>query len=74
MIALKIKRNAVIDGVSRFMRRLYATLQEVTATTVEFSSTEAKDVLTETLRDGAQSLLVQAVETEDSDGSIVMLI
>jgi len=74
MIALKIKRNAVIDGVSRFMRRLYATLQEVTATTVEFSSTEAKDVLTEILRDGAQSLLVQAVETEDSDGSIVMLI
>jgi hypothetical protein len=74
MIALKIKRNAVIDGVSRFMRRLYATMQEVTATTVEFSSTEAKDVLTEILRDGAQSLLVQAVETEDSDGSIVMLI
>lgn len=39
-------------------------MQEVTATTVEFPSTEAKDVLPEILREGAQTLLAQAIETE----------
>ena len=39
-------------------------MQEVTTTTVAFPSSEAKDVLTEILREGAQTLLVQAVEAE----------
>ena len=39
-------------------------MQEVTTTTVQFPSMESKDVLTEILRDGAQALLVQAVEAE----------
>ncbi len=39
-------------------------MQEVTTKTVEFPSTEATDVLTEILREGAQTLLVQAVEAE----------
>ena len=39
-------------------------MQEVTTKPVEFPSTEATDVLTEILREGAQTLLVQAVEAE----------
>ena len=39
-------------------------MQEVTTKTVEFPSTEATDVLTEVLREGAQTLLTQAVEAE----------
>ena len=39
-------------------------MQEVTTTSVELPSTEAQDVLTEILREGAQTLLVQAVEAE----------
>ena len=39
-------------------------MQEVTTRTVEFPSTKATDVLTEILREGAQTLLVQAVEAE----------
>ncbi len=39
-------------------------MQEVTTKTVEFPSTEATDVLTEILREGAQTLLVQAIEAE----------
>ena len=39
-------------------------MQEVTTTTVEFPSTESTDVLTEILREGAQTLLVHAVEAE----------
>ncbi len=39
-------------------------MQEVTTTTVEFPSTEANDVLTAILREGAQTLLAQAIETE----------
>jgi len=42
----------------------YATMQEVTTTTVDFPSTAATDVLTGILREGAQTLLVQAVEAE----------
>ena len=42
----------------------YATLQEVTTTTFPFPSSEAKDVLTEILREGAQTLLVQAIHAE----------
>lgn len=39
-------------------------MQEVTTTTVEFPSAETTDVLTEILREGAQTLLAQAVEAE----------
>ena len=39
-------------------------MQEVITKTVEFPSAEATDVLTEILREGAQTLLVQAVEAE----------
>ena len=39
-------------------------MQEVTKKTLDFPSTEAKDVLTEILRDGAQTLLIEAVEAE----------
>lgn len=39
-------------------------MQEVTTTTVEFPSAETTDVLTEILREGAQTLLTQAVEAE----------
>ena len=39
-------------------------MQEVTTTTVDFPSTAATDVLTGILREGAQTLLVQAVEAE----------
>ena len=39
-------------------------MQEVTTTTVQFPSMGSKDVLTEILRDGAQALLIQAVEAE----------
>lgn len=39
-------------------------MQEVTTRTVDFPSSEAKDVLTEILRGGAQTLLVQAIEAE----------
>ena len=39
-------------------------MQEVTTTTVEFPSSECKDVLTEILREGAQTLLIQAVDAE----------
>ena len=39
-------------------------MQEVTTTAVSFPSTAAKDVLTEILREGAQTLLVQAIEAE----------
>ena len=39
-------------------------MQEVTRTTVEFPITEATDVLTGILREGAQTLLAQAVEVE----------
>lgn len=42
-------------------------MQEVTTTSVSFPSTEAKDVLTEILREGAQTLLVQAIEAEVAD-------
>jgi putative transposase len=47
----------------------YATMQEVTTTAVEFPSTtaattETTNVLTEILREGAQSLLARAVEAE----------
>jgi len=45
----------------------YATMQEVTTTAVSFPSTAAKDVLTEILREGAQTLLVQAIEAEVAD-------
>ncbi len=39
-------------------------MQKVTTPTIEFPSAEATDVLTEILREGAQTLLVQAVEAE----------
>ena len=39
-------------------------MQEVTTRTVSFPSAEPKDVLTEILREGAQTLLVQAIEAE----------
>ena len=39
-------------------------MQEVTKKTLGFPSTEAKDVLTEILREGAQTLLIEAVEAE----------
>jgi putative transposase len=42
----------------------YATMREVTTTTVSFPSCQSKDVLTEILREGAQTLLVQAIESE----------
>ena len=42
-------------------------MQEVTTTAVSFPSTAAKDVLTEILREGAQTLLVQAIEAEVAD-------
>ena len=45
----------------------YATLQEANTTTLDFPSTESKDVLTEILREGAQTLLVQAIEEEVAD-------
>ena len=42
-------------------------MQETTTATLDFPSTESKDVLTEILREGAQTLLVQAVEAEVAD-------
>ena len=42
-------------------------MQEVTTTQSFFPSCEPKDVLTEILREGAQSLLVQAIEAEVAD-------
>ena len=42
-------------------------MQEVTTTAVSFPSSETKDVLTEILREGAQTLLVQAIEAEVAD-------
>ncbi len=39
-------------------------MQEVITKTVEFPSSECKDVLTEILREGAQTLLIQAVDAE----------
>ena len=42
-------------------------MQEVNTTSVSLPSTAAKDVLTEILREGAQTLLVQAVEAEVAD-------
>lgn len=42
-------------------------MAESTTTTLDFPSTESKDVLTEILRKGAQALLVQAVEAEVAD-------
>ena len=42
-------------------------MQEVTTTAVSFPSSAAKDVLTEILREGAQTLLVQAIEAEVAD-------
>jgi len=42
-------------------------MQEVTTTSVPLPSSEAKDVLTEILREGAQTLLVQAIEAEVAD-------
>jgi len=45
----------------------YATMQESTTTTLDFPSTESKDVLTEILREGAQVLLAEAVEAEVAD-------
>ena len=41
----------------------YATMQEVTTTTVTFPST-SRDVLTEILREGAQQMLTTAIEAE----------
>jgi transposase-like protein len=41
----------------------YATMQEVTTTTVSFPST-SRDVLTEVLREGAQQMLTTAIEAE----------
>jgi putative transposase len=45
----------------------YATMPEGTTTTVSLPSPEAKDVLTEILREGAQTLLVQAIDAEVAD-------
>jgi len=42
-------------------------MQEANTTTLDFPSTESKDVLTEILREGAQTLLVQAIEGEVAD-------
>ena len=42
-------------------------MQEASTTTLDFPSTESKDVLTEVLREGAQTLLVQAIEEEVAD-------
>ena len=42
-------------------------MQEANTTTLDFPSTESKDVLTEILREGAQTLLVQAIEEEVAD-------
>lgn len=42
-------------------------MQEVITTSVVFPSSQPKDVLTEILREGAQSLLVQAIEAEVAD-------
>ncbi|MCH7729369.1 MAG: IS256 family transposase, partial [Planctomycetes bacterium] len=45
----------------------YTTMQEANTTTLDFPSTESKDVLTEILHKGAQALLVQAIEGEVTD-------
>ena len=42
-------------------------MQEANTTTLDYPSTESKDVLTEILREGAQTLLVQAIEGEVAD-------
>lgn len=42
-------------------------MQEVTTRTISLPSSEAKDVLTEILREGAQTLLVQAIDAEVAD-------
>ena len=42
-------------------------MQEANTTALDFPSTESKDVLTEILREGAQTLLVQAIEGEVAD-------
>lgn len=42
-------------------------MQESTTTTLDFPSTESKDVLTKILREGAQALLAEAVEAEVAD-------
>lgn len=42
-------------------------MQEVTTTSFAFPSSQPKDVLTEILREGAQLLLVQAIEAEVAD-------
>lgn len=42
-------------------------MQEANTTTLDFPSAESKDVLTEILHEGAQALLVQAIEGEVAD-------
>jgi putative transposase len=42
----------------------YATMQEVSTTTVSFPSIGSRDALTEVLRSGAQRLLAEAIEAE----------
>jgi putative transposase len=42
----------------------YATVHETTTSSISFPCSDAKDVLTEILREGAQTLLAQAVEAE----------
>ena len=42
-------------------------MQEANTTTLDSPSTESKDVLTEILREGAQTLQVQAIEEEVAD-------
>jgi transposase-like protein len=42
----------------------YATMQEVSTSSVSFPSTPSRDALTEILRSGAQRLLAEAVEAE----------
>jgi putative transposase len=48
----------------QYLPKEYATMQEVTTKAVSFPSAQAKDVLTEILREGAQTLLVEAIEAE----------
>ncbi len=42
-------------------------MQETNTTTLDFPFAESKDVLTEILHEGAQALLVQAIEGEVAD-------
>jgi transposase-like protein len=48
----------------RFLPQEYATMRENTCSTVALPSLGARDVLTQVLREGAQRMLAQAIESE----------